>query len=90
MEGAVPGKIIAMLQTTLKLAVAILAVAAMVSTADAKPAKRQGLVIVDANTGKVLKDDGKLDGKGCAVGSKAVYNPSTGTFTKVPAVKCNF
>ena len=50
----------------------------------------KGFAIVDANSGQELANDGKLDGKACAVGLKAVFDVETQTFRQVPAVKCNF
>jgi hypothetical protein len=63
---------------------------AVVSTASFANPGRHHMAIINANTGKTIYDDGKLDGKACAVGSKAYYNPVTGTFKKVQAAKCNF
>lgn len=60
------------------------------STAGQAAQHKRGFAIFDAQSGKKIFDDGKLDGRGCAVGSVAQFNPVTGTFTKVPAAKCNF
>ena len=48
------------------------------------------MAIYDGKTGKKIYDDGRLDGRACAVGKKAIYNPNTGRFVTVPAAKCNF
>ncbi|WP_407530372.1 hypothetical protein [Methylobacterium oryzisoli] len=48
------------------------------------------MAIYDGQSGKKIYDDGKLDGRACAVGKKAIYNPNTGRFITVPAAKCNF
>ena len=46
--------------------------------------------VQDANTGETLFDDGRDDGRGCAVGVKAIFDPATQTFKQKPTVKCNF
>ena len=48
------------------------------------------LHVQDANTGETLFDDGRDDGRGCAVGIKAIFDPATQTFKQKPTVKCNF
>jgi hypothetical protein len=48
------------------------------------------MAIYDGQSGKKIYDDGRLDGRACAVGKKAIYNPNTGRFITVPAAKCNF
>lgn len=80
------------IKTSLTLAVVAASLVGLTSTSFAEDNRRGGhrFHVQDANTGETLFDDGKLDGKGCAVGSRAVFNPETGTFTKKPAVKCNF
>lgn len=73
---------------TLTLALALAALGATCAESFARPVYR--MRIVDSESGKELFDDGKLDGKICAVGKKGVYNPKTGKFSVIPAAKCNF
>ncbi len=72
-----------------KISMLVLA-AAFVVPVQAYAAGKHHFKVVDANSGDVLYDDGKLDGKGCAAGSTAVWDPKTQTWTKKPAYKCNF
>lgn len=75
------------LKSSLTLALAALSLTVI---ATASEARGHRFAVFDANSGKKIFDDGRLDGRACAVGSRAVFNPFTGTFTRVPAVKCNF
>lgn len=71
----------------------LLLVAAAASLTFASTASQAGnyrMRVYDANTGTKVFDDGKLDGRACAVGSVATYNPATGRFATVPSAKCNF
>jgi hypothetical protein len=64
------------------------ALSAMATESFARPGHR--FAIYDGQSGKKVYDDGRLDGRACAVGKKAIYNPNTGRFITVPAAKCNF
>ncbi|MBT9290511.1 hypothetical protein [Prosthecodimorpha staleyi] len=77
-----------MSRNVIALAIASLAVVSFSGAASAAPGKYR-FSIYNQN-GKEIYDDGKLDGKACVVGKKAVYNPITGKFVVKPAVKCNF
>ena len=66
----------------------VVAFTAMATESFARPSHR--MAIYDGQSGKKVYDDGKLDGRACAVGKKAIYNPNTGRFITVPAAKCNF
>ena len=55
----------------------------------AKP-RPQGFQVFDSKTGDEIFNDGKQDGKACAVGQEVKFDPNTGKFKKVPSVKCNF
>lgn len=76
------------LKTTTALGLALISLTAMSAESFARGVHR--MAIYDANSGKKIYDDGKLDGKACAVGKRAIYNPKTGTFITVPAATCNF
>ena len=79
-----------MFRTALILAAA--AAVTLSATADSFAAgkkPKRGFVVFN-DKGKVLFDDGKLDGLGCVIGKKAVFDPKTGTIKTVPAFKCNF
>ena len=70
---------------------ATVAVIAGISTASmARPihsSHNQGFTVSDTK-GNVLFDDGKLDGKGCVIGNKVIFNPVTGQLELKPALKC--
>lgn len=75
-------------KTALTLAAVVVSLVAVSSPSLAKGVQR--LHVQDANTGETLFDDGRDDGKGCAVGIKAIFDPVTQTFKQKPTVKCNF
>ena len=68
----------------------LLGVTALAATTVESSARARPFAIYDANSGDRLYDDGKLDGRACAVGQRAIYNPNTGQFVVIPAAKCNF
>ena len=76
-----------MTRSALALATAALVLIAAAGSAEARP---QRFKVFDQQTGKVLHDDGKLDGKACVFGKDTRFNPATGKITVVPAMKCNF
>lgn len=76
-----------MFRTALMLATAAAIALTATSGAFAKP--KAGFTISDTS-GKVIFDDGVPDGRGCVVGTRAIWVPSLGTFVKIPASKCNF
>lgn len=77
-----------MLRSALLIAAAAaVALTALVSNADARGVHRMRIFDTEGN---VLFDDGKLDGKGCVVGKKAVFDKKTGGIKVVNAAKCNF
>lgn len=78
------------LKTSLTLLVAASSILAASTASYAGPRHSNGFAIQDANTGRVLFDDGRLDGRACAVGRRAVFDPFTQTFRVRPAVRCNF
>ena len=49
----------------------------------------QGFQVFDADTGDEIYNDGALDGKACVIGHEVRYDPSTGKFKRVSAVRCN-
>jgi hypothetical protein len=86
---------ITMLKTlSLTLLVTSLALGATAAESLAKSSKNkpqpQGFQVFDAKTGDEIFNDGKQDGKACAVGQEVKFDPNTGKFKKVPSVKCNF
>lgn len=79
-----------MIRFALILAAATLALTSVASDAFAGGRRHgNGFAIFDQN-GDTLFDDGKLDGKGCVVGKKAVFDKKTGGLKVVNAAKCNF
>ncbi|MFO1112189.1 MAG: hypothetical protein U1E61_23705 [Bradyrhizobium sp.] len=78
-----------MFRTSILLATAATLMIAASSGAFATPRKSQGLTISDTN-GNVVYDDGIPDGRGCVVGTRAIWSPALGKFIKIPASKCNF
>lgn len=77
-----------MFRSVLIVTAALVASTTIAATAQARPGHR--MAVFDANSGKKIFDDGKLDGRACAIGKRAIFNPATGTFKVVPAFKCNF
>jgi hypothetical protein len=59
------------------------------ATSGAFAGKKQGLVVFNEK-GDAIFDDGKLDGRGCQIGKKAVFDKKTGEIKVVSRVKCNF
>ena len=78
------------LKTSLTLLVAAASIFAVSTASYARSPHGARFHIDDANTGEVLADDGKLDGKACVVGTRAEFDRETQTFKTKPAVKCNF
>lgn len=78
-----------MFRSTLIISAAIAVALGASSAAFAKPPHGKGFSIYDQN-GNELFNDGKLDGKGCVIGKKAVFDPKTGGLKVVNAAKCNF
>jgi hypothetical protein len=81
-----------MIRSSLILAAATLALTLTPFAGDAFAGGRshgKGFAIFDQN-GDTLFDDGKLDGKGCVIGKKAVFDKKTGGLKVVNAAKCNF
>ena len=77
-----------MLRSLVIVTAALVASTTIAATAQARPGHR--FAIFNANSGKKIFDDGRLDGRACAIGKRAVFNPFTGMFIVRPAVKCNF
>jgi hypothetical protein len=69
------------------LIIAAVALTAFSTAASAKHVAR--FRVIDGTNGSVLFDDGKFDGKACAVGPKASFNPATGKFTTKLEAVCN-
>lgn len=76
-----------MFRTALMLAAAAAVALTASSAAYAKP--KNGFTVSDHN-GKVIFDDGVPDGRGCVVGTRAVWSPALGKFIHITASKCNF
>jgi len=74
-------------------AAGLVAASAFATAASATPRHHgQGFTVFqqDGDTVKHVFDDGKLDGRGCIIGKKAVFDPATGDLKVVPKLKCNF
>jgi len=69
------------------LAAAAVAVVTLTASADAA-GRNNRMAIYDGETGKKIYDDGKLDGKGCVIGKKVLYDKYSGQLIVVPAIKC--
>lgn len=75
-----------MLRSIIILAAAAVATVTLSASAHAGPKNR--MVIYDGATGNKIYDDGRLDGKGCVIGKRVVFNKFTGQLIVVPAIKC--
>lgn len=75
-----------MLRSIMILAAVAATTVALSASAHAGPKHR--MAIYDGETGNKIYDDGKLDGKGCVIGKKVVYDKFTGQLIVVPAIKC--
>jgi hypothetical protein len=76
-----------MFRTALMLATS--AAIALTATSGAFAKGKYHLTVSNPN-GKVIFDDGVPDGRGCVVGTRAIWSPGLGKFIQIPASKCNF
>ena len=79
-----------MIRTALTALAVVFAATSIAGAAPVDKSKIKRLAIFDQQTGEKVFDDGKLDGLGCVVGKRAVFDKETGQIKTVPAVKCNF
>lgn len=78
-----------MFRTALMLATAAAIALTATSGAFAGGKGKYRLSVSNSN-GKVIFDDGVPDGRGCVVGTRAIWSPGLGKFIQIPASKCNF
>ena len=76
-----------MLRSLMIIATAAAAIVSVTASADAA-GRNNRLAIYDGETGNKIYDDGKLDGKGCVIGKKVLFDKFTGQLIVVPAIKC--